>query len=92
LVHACCTASRGSDDDEVVRLDEVSGVEAGSSVDAIVEDAAGECADRAERSEEQAVATMTRDAAAVTTAQRRVIALLAWSFLADVLLTLSCRT
>jgi hypothetical protein len=35
---------------------------------------------------------MARDAAAVTTAQRRVIALLAWSFLADVLLTLSCRT
>jgi hypothetical protein len=91
-LHACCTASRGSDDAGAVRLGEGSGVEAGASVDAIVEDAAGELADRAEWSGEQAVATMTRDAAAVTTAQRRVIALLAWSFLADVLLTLSCRT
>jgi hypothetical protein len=34
-----------------------------------------------------------RDAAAAAiTAQRRVIALLAWNFLADVLLTLSSRT
>jgi hypothetical protein len=47
-LHACCTASRGSDDGRVVRLDEVSGVEVGPSVAAIVEDAAGEYADRAE--------------------------------------------
>jgi hypothetical protein len=47
LVHACCTAIRGSDDAGVVRLDEVSefcGVEARACVDAFAEEAEGELA------------------------------------------------
>jgi predicted transcriptional regulator len=97
LVHARCTAMRGSEDAGVVRLDEVSGVcgvEAGPiCVDAIPEETDGEFVRLAGWSVEQAGATMTRDAAAAAmTAPCRVIALLAWSFLADVLLTLSRRT
>jgi hypothetical protein len=51
LVHACCTASRGSNDAGVVRLvdvSEVCGVEFGPvCVDAIAEEAEGELAGRA---------------------------------------------
>jgi hypothetical protein len=49
LVHACCTASRGSDGAAVVRLDEASevgGVEAGRVRVAVAEDGAGESAGR----------------------------------------------
>jgi hypothetical protein len=49
LVHACCTASRGSEGAAVVRLDEASefgGVEAGRVRVAVAEDGAGEFAGR----------------------------------------------